>query len=495
MGTWIELPRSSVPPGKRILGGMWVFKRKRDPTGKITRHRARWCLRGDQQEEGVDYFESYAPVVSWVSVRLMFIMCIIAGLVVVQVDYTNAFAQAILKEEVYAELPQGFERSGYVLKLIRSLYGLVQAPRTFYEYLSDNLKKFGFVNEKNIDPCLWINIKLGIICLVYVDDCLFFAKSKAVIMGFITEMEKEIPLTVASEADAFLGIKIARKDGKFELTQPSLIQQVIDYVGMKDCNLATTPATSQPLGSDVQGERFNESWSYASAVGMLMYLANNTRPDIAYSTHQCARFTHAARKSHGLAVKRVIRYFQGTKDKGMFLLPSKNFSVDCYVDADFAGLYVYENDQDPVCAKLRSGYIMYVADCPISWGSKLQTEIASSTMEAEYVALSVAMRELIPLRRLVRLACDTVFGKGNYESRLYSSVFEDNNGALSLARAPRMTPRTKHYAIKYHFFATHVEKEEIKLYKISSKEQRADIMTKGLVMTTFVYLQKYLCGW
>jgi Reverse transcriptase (RNA-dependent DNA polymerase) len=495
MGTWQEVLRSSVPSGHRVLGGTWVFKRKRDPTGLITRHRARYCVRGDQQVAGVDYFESYAPVVAWPSVRMMFILAILTGMVLVSVDYTNAFAQATLNETVYVAIPMGFEREGYVLKLLRSLYGLVQAPRTFYEYLSDNLRAFGFVNHKSIDGCLWINDKLGMICLVYVDDCLFFAKEKETIMTLLDAMEKIMPLTMSNEADAFLGIRIERKEKKFELTQPGLIDQVINYTGMKDCNLSHTPAVPQPLGSDVQGDKFDETWSYASAVGMLMYLSNNTRPDIAFATHQCARFTHAPKKSHALAVKRIIRYLQGTKDKGMILQPSNSFTVDCYVDADFAGLYGYEDDQDPVCAKSRSGFVMYLADCPLIWGSKLQTEVASSTMEAEYIALATAMRELIPLRRLVKLACDTIMGSGNYDTKMFSSVFEDNNGALQLARAPRMTPRTKHYGIKYHFFGTYVEKEEIKLFKIGTKEQRADIMTKGLVMATFQHLRKYLVGW
>ena len=134
-------------------------------------------------------------------------------------------------------------------------------------------------------------------------------------------------------------------------------------------------------------------------------------------------------------------------------------------------------------------------NCSLLWASKLQTEVALSTMEAEYVALSQSLRDLIPMRRILKHLCSIVFGKDKYQSRIYSKVFEDNQGALQLARAPRMTPRTKHYGIKYHFFRDYVKRGEVQLHKIASKEQRADIFTKGLVQATFQYIRKSLLGW
>jgi hypothetical protein len=149
---------------------------------------------------------------------------------------------------------------------------------------------------------------------------------------------------------------------------------------MQDCNSTKTPVSTTPLGYDLDGEVFDENWEYASIVGMMMFLANNTRPDIANATHQCARFTHAPRKSHALAVKKIIRYLQGTKDKGLIMKPTSDLSIDCYVDTDFAGLYGQEDPQDPISVKSRTGYDLFLANCPLFWVSKLQTEIASSTM-------------------------------------------------------------------------------------------------------------------
>jgi hypothetical protein len=202
-----------------------------------------------------------------------------------------------------------------------------------------------------------------------------------------------------------------------------LIQQIIDAADMRDFNPAKTPASTVPLGANANGDKFDETWEYASIVGMLMFLANNTRPDIAYAAHQCARFTHAPKQTHALAVKKIVRYLQGTKNKGLFMKPIKEFSIDCYVDADFAGLYGSEDDQDPISAKSRTGYVLFLANCPLLWVSKLQTEIATSTMEAEYIALSQSMKDLIPLRRMTKVVCDVILGKSNYPSKLYSSVF------------------------------------------------------------------------
>jgi hypothetical protein len=187
--------------------------------------------------------------------------------------------------------------------------------------------------------------------------------------------------------------------------------------------------------------------------------------DIAFATHQCVRFSHAPKTSHANAVKLIVRYLKGTAENGLIIKPRNLYELDCYVDADFAGLYIYEDDQDPVCVKSRTDYVLLLAVCPVLWVSKLQTKITVSTMEAEYVALSQAMRDLIPMRRTMSLICDTVLGKGKYEARMRSNVFEDNQGTLQLARAPRMPPRTKHYGVNEFFLCDHVTRGEIKLFK------------------------------
>ena len=135
---------------------------------------------------------------------------------------------------------------------------------------------------------------------------------------------------------------------------------------------------------------------------MLMYLVSNSRPDISFAVHQCAWFTHAPQHSHAIAVKRILRYLQGTKEKELILEPTSDLQVDCYVDADFAGLWNSENDQDPMYVKYCTGFLIMFMGCPLTWVSKLQTQIALSTMESEYIALSQSIRKLIEIREVIK---------------------------------------------------------------------------------------------
>ena len=277
---------------------------------------------------------------------------------------------------------------------------------------------------------------------------------------------------------------------------------------MEECNTSPTPTLASPISKDNEGDPFTDTWEYATVVGMLMFLASNSRPDIAYAVHQCARFTHSPKQSHGAAVKRILRYLKGTRTKGMILTPNNKLSVDCFVDADFAGLWSYEDEQDAISVKSRSGFLLMFMGCPLIWGSKLQTQIALSTMEAEYIALSLAMRELIGLRELLKDIYTTVLNdpKGleeiNYNtiSKTFgeipqSIVHEDNQACLKFASIPRMSPRTKHIAIPYHFFRAKVEELEIKVIAMNTENQLADQFTKGLSQPKFVSDRKRLMGW
>ncbi len=284
------------------------------------------------------------------------------------------------------------------------------------------------------------------------------------------------------------------------MTQKGLIKKVLKTTGMEESNRKNTPAGIAPLGTDGEGKPFEEPWGYASVVGMLLYLSSNSRPDIQFAVHQCARFTHNPKNSHADAIKRICRYLQATPDKGLEFTPTKQMELDLYVDADFAGLWHHEDDQDPVCVKSRNGYVITLGGCPVSWVSKLRTEIALSTLEAEYIALSTAMRDLVPMRRLVHeigTKCKLDFVK---PAMVHSTIFEDNNGALGLATSPKLTPRTKHIGVKYHWFKSLLsgeagEESGYKIVKIESERQKADIFTKGLPAETFEKIRKLVMGW
>ncbi|GAX10397.1 hypothetical protein FisN_3Lu622 [Fistulifera solaris] len=349
---WDEVPRSeAIEKGANILPSTWAFKCKRYPDGTVKKYKARWCIRGDRQIEGVDFFETYAPVVSWSTVRLLLIMSIVLGLATRQVDYTLAFVQADLDEEVYCEMPKRYDRPGYIFKLKKSVYGLRQSPLNFFKTLKKGLEDRGFRQSKN-EPCLFLSDK--VVCLTYVDDCLFFARDVSDIDEVIydlchNEKYQRFQLKVEDESVAgFLGILIERKeDGTLELLQTGLIDRIVATMGLQDSRENQIPASPTTLGKDENGEDCVEAWSYASVVGMMMYLASNSRPDIAFAVHQCARFTHCPKRVHEKALKTIGRYLKATRTRGMIIRPTNDLKLDLFVDADFAGLWNSEDANDP----------------------------------------------------------------------------------------------------------------------------------------------------
>ena len=184
---------------------------------------------------------------------------------------------------------------------------------------------------------------------------------------------------------------------------------------------------------------------------MLLYLAQNTRPDIVFAVHQCARFTHCPKKAYEDVIKRICRYLKGTKEWGLIMNPTRQMTLNCYVDADFAGLWGQEDRQDPTCVKSRTGFMLEFSGCLLLQVSKLQTEIALSTTEAKYIALSQSMRELLLAKCMLKEVLRH-FGSELKDISSHLTVFEDNNGAIALATAPKMNARTKHIAVKFYHF-------------------------------------------
>ena len=232
-------------------------------------------------------------------------------------------------------------------------------------------------------------------------------------------------------------------------------------------------------------------------VGMMLYLAGSTRPDIEYAVHQCARFSHNPKRCHEVGLKHIARYLQGTKDKGMILTPNaKNLKLDLFADADFAGLFVAEDKHDPVGVKSRTGLLLNFGGVPILWSSKLQSEIALSTLEAEYIALSQGMRELVSARSMV-LELAAKMDMDLKGASTVSKAWEDNVGTQNLAnsKGPLMTARTKHIGIKYHWFRSKIKPNEIEILRVSTDLQRADIFTKGLTWFAFEEKRKLVMGW
>jgi hypothetical protein len=420
-----------------------------------------------------------------------------------QVDFCNAFLQSDqpADQPLFMELPQYYRPPGLgdrdvVLQMQKSIYGQINSPRLFYEHLCSGMKYLGFVPSLS-DPCCFIHTKYKIMVLNYCDDQIWMSPDNSLIEEYVKKLQDlNYELTLEEEGDlfGFLGISFKKEGSSIELTQPGLIHKVITYLSMEEASPKDTPAAGAPLGADKDGDPFDEQWSYPAAIGMLLYISSNTRPDCQFAVHQAARFSHCPKKSHAQAVKRIIRYLIKTKDKGIEFVPNLEEGLNCYVDADFAGLHGYEDDQDPVSVKSRTGFTLTLFGCPILWSSKLQTDITLSSTAAEYVAFSMAMREVLPMRALLKevtsklgLTCAPI-------TFVRSTVFEDNQGCLSLVNVPKMSTRNKYLALKYHFFRSALDSEILAKY-IRTSEQKADILTKGLPPGQFEVIWKLLMGW
>jgi len=304
------------------------------------------------------------------------------------------------------------------------------------------------------------------------------------------------------EISDYLGVKVTKnQDGTITLSQPHLVKSILSDLHLLDNKQATSrtlPAlTTKILHPDTQGTPFDNSFHYRSVIGKLNFLEKSTRPDIAYAVHQCARFVERPTKLHGEAVKRIGRYLLANPNEGIILRPNQS-TFDCWVDASHAGEWRKGSEDsmyDATTAKSRTGYILQYAGCPIIWASKLQTEIALSSTEAEYIALSTAMREVIPLLRLMTEAKEYGVPIDVRQSHIYCKVFEDNSGALEMAKAPKFRPRTKHINIKYHHFLEHVASGLLRLHAVSTEQQIADVFTKPLAEGLFHNHRKTIMGW
>jgi hypothetical protein len=395
-------------------------------------------------------------------------------------------------------MPRGFSEGGKVLKLKKSLYGLKQSSRNFYQHLKTKLEKVGFTSMEDVDPCLFISDK--VICLVYVDDCLFYSPKAEYIDEMIQKLrENDMTLEVEDSVAGFLGVHIDRNDntGEVTLTQTGLIERIIKALGVECEHGISTPAAPEALHTDKDGDPAQSHYSYSSVIGMLQCLQGHSRPDITYAVSQCSRFIHCAKRSHEIALERIGRCLKKTRGKGLILKPSKNLDIDCYVDADFCGLWSREDAHDPVSVKSRTGFAICIANCPIVWSSRLQNLISLSTMESEYVALSEALKFVLPIQNLVQTVAKGVGLPPERLTTFKTTIWEDNMGALTLGKLEpgRCTPRSKHYAVKIHWFRSYLKPNHIEIMKIDTKEQRADILTKGLKPDTFEKIRKLLCGW
>jgi hypothetical protein len=383
------------------------------------------------------------------------------------IDFILAFPQAPILTDIYMKPPRNprpflipdlaalANRFTKVYKLIKNLYGLKDAGKTWFDFLRKGLTKRGW-KQSTIDECLFT--KKGIILVVYVDDALLISPNEQLINDEIKSIQQDYDLTDEGTLKDYLGTRFERrKDGSIELTQPRMIDRVLQIVGLdpesQHVKTHDTPASSENiLDQDPDGSPRKQSWNYRSAVGCLSYIQAMIRPDTTMPVQQCARFCNNPQQQHEEAIKRIYWYLLKTKHQGLILKPDKSCGLECHVDADWAGSWQDRSSNDPFSSHSRTGYVITYAGCPIVWASKLQPLIALSTTEAEYIALSTSLREVIAIMNLLNELKDKGFPVHSSTPKVVCRVFEDNKSCIEIATTHRSRPRTKHLSVRLHHF-------------------------------------------
>ncbi len=461
-GTW-ELV--NLPKGEKALKTKWVFKLKRDCNNEIIRYKARLVAKGFTQREGIDYDETFAPVVRYASIRFLIALAVEHNLQIDQMDAITAFLQGDIEENIYVEQPEGLaDGTQRVYKLKKAMYGLKQAGRQWNLKLEAALESFGLKKSK-MDPCVYFNDNLSLMVAIYVDDILIFWREKATMEKLKSSLSSMFRMKDMGIAETCVGIKIKHTSHGISLDQCSYIEEILKRFDMHECKPVGTPSDSNvKLSAAMITDDDNEiKIPYQEAVGSLLYLAQCTRPDIAFSVNDVSRFNAKYGIAHWRAVKRIFRYLRGTSDLKLHYTRSKIHEIKGFSDADWAS----DVDKRRSC----TGYVFQLSNAAVTWCSKRQHTVALSSTEAEYMAISAAIQEGIWLKQLGDELDPTL--------RKPVELFCDNESTIKLTKLDAYRPRTKHIDVRYHFARDMIRDGQVNIHFTKSEGNVADALTKA----------------
>ena len=495
--TWALVKRSSLPSNTNIIPVKWVFKIKTDENGVVTKYKARITPKGFRQRHGVDYFEVFANTGKYKTLRVALSIAARRNMELRQLDVPQAFTQADLQEDVYMEMPEGFQVEGMVCHLKKSLYGLKQSPRNWWLLVSDFILVHMGWKATVSDPCLFHKTsRTGQLMLLFlfVDDMQvgFQAEDEAEWEESHAQLKQRFNITNLGESKFMLGMRITRdrRARTITLDQELYLTKALEKFGLDRCKTAPTPGvvTSSRSASEITGEKSSatrpplhvrgggESGQalidlklYQEKVGTLLYAAISTRPDIAHAVNKLAQHMQAPTMADGRACDRVFRYLAGSKTLGLLFGRSgassgKGAVVSAYADSDWGS--------DPSDRKSITGWVAMLSGDPVSWASKKQKVVSQSSCEAELYAGAAAINEIKWLRGLL-----DELSLADARSPI---LFGDNQSAQSLSKNGIKSERTKHIDIKYHFVTDEVARGNVQLQWIPTTEQLADVLTKAL---------------
>ncbi|GJR43002.1 retrovirus-related pol polyprotein from transposon TNT 1-94 [Tanacetum coccineum] len=433
------------PKNMTIIGTKWVYRNKLDKNGVVSRNKARLVAQGYNQQEGIDYDETYAPVARLESIRILLAYACALDFRLFQMDVKSAFLNGFINEEVYVAQPLGFidfAKPNHVYRLKKALYGLKQAPKAWYDRLKSFLIKHDCIIGM-VDNILFTKKRDSNINIVqiYVDDIIFGSTCQEMCDDFAKIMHDE-----------------------FEM-------KMLKKFGLEDSKPMKTPMSTEiKLTKDEEGESVDNT-KYRGMKGSLLYLTES-RPDIMFSVCLCARFQEDLKTSHLEEVKCIFRYVKGTMHVGLWYPKGSDIETIVYADSDHAGDFMDHERTSGICT--------FMGCCLTSWFSKKQSSLAISTTEAEYVSAGKACQQALWMKQALV----------DYGIRLDDiPIMCDNKRAIDLSKNPVQHSHTKHIEIRHHFLRDNVKKGNISIEKVSSKDNIADILTKPLKREPFNYLR------
>jgi Reverse transcriptase (RNA-dependent DNA polymerase) len=452
--TWSLVPATEAT---NVVGCKWVFKTKRTADGSVERHKACLVAKGYTQEEGLDYTDTFSPVIKPTTNRLILSLAV-----------TNTFLNGDLHEVIYMVQPPEFVDStqhDYVCRLNKALYGFRQSPRAWYFKLSETLLALGFATS-NSDTSLFLYHNRNDISflLVYVNDIILTGNNTSLLECFISLLDQRFTIKDLGHLYFFLGIELTTLTNGLNLTQTRYISSILDQANMMGAEPISTPLAIAPPLYKFGSEVMPDLSLFRSIVGALQYVTI-TQPDIAFAVNRVSQFMHNPTVQHWAVVKRNLRYLKGTIAHGLTIRSSNNMSLHAFSDFDWAGC--------PDDRKSTTGYLVFLGCNLISWCSKKQPIVARSSTETEYKSLAKVW-----LMNLLK----------ELEISLPPLLWCDNLGATFLASNPAFHARTKHIELDYHFVREKVADGTLRVQFICSQDQLADTLTKPLSTSRFTIL-------
>jgi len=459
-----------IPNNKKVISTRWVFALKTDSSGNITRYKARLVARGFSQEYGIDYNLTFSPTLNIDCLKLIFALAAKLNWSIQQLDIKAAYLNAPLDYDIYVSIPPGDTNFGRgYWKLNKSLYGLKQSGRQWYKTISQFLINNNFIQLKS-ESCIFIKLDKNqkLVCLIglYVDDMAITGYIHE-INNIINKIKNEFKISKSGPVDYILGIKVENNNNKYTISQISFINKILEKFNINNQRKINTPC----VGDNTISENNTpfDSTKYKSAIGMLIYLAKCTRPDIAFAVNKAARNSENPTVTDWNKVINILKYLNSHKNYKITY--DGQGDIIAYTDSDFAG--------DIKDRKSTSGNIILMGKNPICWNSKKQTIVATSTAEAEYVSASLCIKKLLWIKNIL-------FELFHFKKPI--TLYTDNRASKISMENGDLNPKLKHISINYHFNKDNIEKNIIKLSYIETNKMLADILTKhvnGTKMTSF----------